>query len=44
MIESSRATVRHRTDRTQGCLTHDGIEVQNVVHINRKNQPGKVAA
>ena len=81
VIESSFATVRHRTDRTKGCLTRDGmlamiyklglcaerswrrlrgfewlakvvngvkfrdgIEVQNGVRINRKNQPGRVAA
>ena len=81
VIESSFATVRHRTDRTKGCLTRDGmlamiyklglcverswrrlrgfewlakvvegvrfrdgIEVQNVVRINRKHQPGRIAA
>ncbi len=81
VIESSFATVRHRTDRTKGCLTRDGmlamiyklglcaerswrrlhgfqwlakvvqgvkfrdgIEVQNVVRINRKYQPGRIAA
>ena len=73
--------VRHRTDRTKGCLTRDGmlamifklglcaerswrrlrgfewlakvvagvkfrdgIEVQNVMRINRKYQPGRIAA
>jgi putative transposase len=25
VIESSFATVRHRTDRTKGCLTRDGM-------------------
>jgi hypothetical protein len=25
VIESSLATVRHRTDRTKGCLTRDGM-------------------
>ena len=81
VIESSFATVRHRTDRTKGCLTRDGmlamifklgmcaerswrrlrgfewlakvvsgakfrdgIEVQNVMRINRKGQPSRVAA
>jgi putative transposase len=81
VIESSFATIRHRTDRTKGCLTRDGmlamiyklgqsaerswrrlrgfqwlakvvegvtfrdgIEVQNVVRINRKHQPSRVAA
>jgi putative transposase len=81
VIESSFATVRHRTKRTKGCLTRDGmlamifklglcaerswrrlrgfewlakvvdgvkfrdgVEVQNVVRINRKNQPSRVAA
>jgi transposase-like protein len=81
VIESSFATVRHRTDRTKGCLTRegmlamifklglcaerswrrlrgfewlakvvngvkfrDGIEVQNVMRINRKYQPSRVAA
>ena len=81
VIESSFATVRHRTDRTKGCLTRegmlamifklglcaerswrrlrgfewlakvvegvkfrDGIEVQNVTRINRKYQPGRIAA
>ncbi len=73
--------MRHRTDRTKGCLTRDGmlamiyklgvcaerswrrlrgfewlakvvegvkfrdgIEVQNVVRINRKHQPNRIAA
>lgn len=81
VIESSFATIRHRTDRTKGCLTRDGmlamiyklgqsaerswrrlrgfewlakvldgvkfrdgIEIQNVTRINRKNQPNRVAA
>jgi len=81
VIESSFATIRHRTDRTKGCLTRDGmlamiyklgesaerswrrlrgfewlakvvkgvpfrdgIEVQNVTRINRKDQPSRVAA
>jgi len=81
VIESSFATVRHRTDRTKGCLTRDGmlamiyklgvcaerswrrlrgfewlakvvggvkfrdgIEVQNVVRLNRKHQPSRIAA
>ncbi len=81
VIESSFATVRHRTDRTKGCLTRDGmlamifklglcaerswrrlrgfawlakvvegvkfrdrVEVQNVVRINRKHQPSRIAA
>jgi hypothetical protein len=81
VIESSFATIRHRTDRIKGCLTRDGmlamiyklgqsaerswrrlrgfewlakvvdgvkfrdgVEVQNVVHINRKTQPARVAA
>ena len=81
MFESSFASVCHRTDRTKGCLTRDGmlamiyklglcverswrrlrgfqwltkvlagvrfrdgVEVQNVVRINRKNQPARVAA
>jgi transposase-like protein len=81
VIESSFATVRHRTDRTKGCLTRDGmlamifklgqsaerswrrlrgfeclakvvegvkfrdgVEVQNVVRINRRHQPSRVAA
>ena len=81
VIESSFATIRHRTDRTKGCLTRDGmlamiyklgvsaerswrrlrgfeclakvvkgvkfrdgIEVQNVMRINRKDQPSRVAA
>jgi putative transposase len=81
VIESSFATVRHRTDRTKGCLTRDGmlamiyklglcaerswrrlrgfewlakvvegvkfrdgIEVHNVMRINRKYQPGRIAA
>lgn len=81
VIESSFATIRHRTDRTKGCLTRDrmlamiyklgqsaerswrrlrgfewlakvvegvkfrdGIEVQNVMRINWKNHPSRVAA
>jgi len=81
VIESSFATVRHRTDRTKGCLTRDGmlamiyklglcaerswrrlrgfqwlakvvqgvkfrdgIEVHNVMRINRKYQPSRIAA
>ena len=81
VIESSFATIRHRTDRTKGCLTRDGmlamiyklgqsaecswrrlrgfewlakvvdgvkfsdgVEVQNVVRISRRNQPSRVAA
>jgi len=81
VIESSFATVRHRTDRTKGCLTRDGmlamifklglcaergwrrlrgfewlakvvsgvkfrdgIEVQNVMRINRRYQPSRIAA
>ena len=81
VIESSFATIRHRTDRTKGCLTRDGmlamiyklgesaehswrrlrgfewlakvvegvkfrdgVEVQNVVRINRKHQTGRIAA
>jgi len=81
VIESSFATVRHRTARTKGCLTRDGmlamifklglcaerswrrlrgfawlakvvegvkfrdgIEVPNVVRINRKHQPSRIAA
>jgi transposase-like protein len=81
VIESSFATVRHRTDRTKGCLNRDGmlamiyklglcaerswrrlrgfkwlakvvdgvkfrdgIEVKNEMRVNRKYQPGRVAA
>jgi transposase-like protein len=81
VIESSFATIRHRTDRTKGCLTRDGmlamiyklgesaerswrrlrgfewlakvvegvkfrdgVQVQNVVRINRNHQPGRIAA